>query len=80
MKHYKMTTEQATKELAKIWQYGGYGDAAMAIAKCQSHSRAWDWPGASSAMATAYADLGADAPEVPLSAIHRGEHPVQIAT
>lgn len=79
--HYTQTmpTEQATKELAKIWKYGGFSDAAMAIERCKAQSRAWNWGAANEAMREAYAALGAEAPEVAQTAIHCGEHPVQLA-
>lgn len=74
-----MKTEEATERLARIWMGGGVSDAAAAIELCIGHSREWRWTEAGEAMAAAYRALGAQAPEVPVNAIHRGSHPVQVA-
>lgn len=74
-----MTTEQATTELGKIWMLGGFSDAAMAIERVKAQGRNWNWDACNAAMREAYAALGATAPDVAVNAIHRGEHPVQIA-
>lgn len=74
-----MTTTQATTELGKIWVLGGFSPAAMAIERVKAQGNAWNWGASNAAMRDAYTALGATAPDVALTAIHRGEHPVQIA-
>lgn len=74
-----MTTEQATQRLATLWMIGNGSPASETLAECREHSRRWDWKAANEAMSRAYALLGASAPDVPVSAIHSGKHPVQVA-
>jgi hypothetical protein len=75
----RMSTAEATQRLARIWELGGYSDAAMQIDICKAQSRAWNWSKANNAMQRAYQILGSAAPEVPINAIHNGQHPVQLA-
>lgn len=59
--------------------HGGFCDAGMAIQRVIAQSKKWNWSRANSAMSDAYRALGVDAPVVSVNAIHKGEHPVQVA-
>lgn len=75
----EMETSAATAILGRMWYFGDHSPAAKAIEECQEASRGWHWTAANAAMERAYAALGAVAPAVSVRAIHRGEHPVQVA-
>ena len=76
-------TMNATQTLAEINANGPSCEAeekaASALNRCWAESRAWNWQAANKAMRAAYRALGSTAPTVALTAIHSGNHPVQLA-
>ena len=73
----------ATQTLAEINANGPSCEAeekaASALNRCWAESRSWNWQAANKAMRAAYRALGSTAPTVALTAIHSGNHPVQLA-
>lgn len=89
-----LTTEQATRELATIYDSTelaacdvvrrlGLPDVSWeiwsALNNARVHGRDWDWGAAHTSIERAYRLLGAEPPDVAVDAWHSGQHPLSIA-